>query len=43
MSNEPQGSVTHWIGALKAGGGEAARRLWERYFDAVPGTEDVRR
>jgi DNA-directed RNA polymerase specialized sigma24 family protein len=32
MSNEPQGSVTHWISALKAGDGEAAQRLWERYF-----------
>jgi DNA-directed RNA polymerase specialized sigma24 family protein len=33
MSDEARGSVTHWIGALRAGDGEAAQRLWERYFD----------
>jgi DNA-directed RNA polymerase specialized sigma24 family protein len=26
------GSVTHWIGRLKAGDPEAAQRLWEGYF-----------
>ncbi len=26
------GSVTHWIGRLKAGDGDAAQRLWEAYF-----------
>jgi DNA-directed RNA polymerase specialized sigma24 family protein len=35
MSNEFPGSVTHWIGALQAGDGEAAQRLWERYFDEL--------
>jgi DNA-directed RNA polymerase specialized sigma24 family protein len=35
MSTEPQGSVSHWIGALKVGDAEAAQHLWERYFDAL--------
>jgi DNA-directed RNA polymerase specialized sigma24 family protein len=32
-----QGSVTNWIGELKAGNHEAAQRLWERYFHRVVG------
>src|SRR3954471_13996466 len=32
MATEAAGSVTHWIGDLKAGGQEAAARLWGRYF-----------
>src|SRR4051794_25398994 len=35
MSTEPQGSVSHWIGALKIGDAEAAQRLWERYFNEL--------
>ncbi len=27
-----QGSVSHWIGALKAGDEAAAQRIWERYY-----------
>src|SRR5262249_15593419 len=30
-----QGSVTHWLGALKAGDLAAAQPLWERYFDRL--------
>jgi DNA-directed RNA polymerase specialized sigma24 family protein len=29
------GSVTAWIGDLKAGGDGAAQRLWERYFEQL--------
>jgi RNA polymerase sigma factor (sigma-70 family) len=29
---DSEGSVTHWIHALKAGDAAAAQKLWERYF-----------
>jgi hypothetical protein len=29
------GSVTHWIGLLKAGDAAAAQRLWDRFFDRL--------
>ena len=33
MATEGEGSVTRWIADLKAGDPEAARALWDRYFD----------
>jgi DNA-directed RNA polymerase specialized sigma24 family protein len=35
MDLQPGGSVTHCLGALKAGDAAAAQRLWERYFDGL--------
>jgi DNA-directed RNA polymerase specialized sigma24 family protein len=32
MADDEQGSVSRWLGDLKAGDGDAAQRLWERYF-----------
>jgi DNA-directed RNA polymerase specialized sigma24 family protein len=32
-----EGSVTGWVGQLKAGDPEAAQRLWERYFHRLVG------
>jgi DNA-directed RNA polymerase specialized sigma24 family protein len=35
MRPDGAGSITRWIGDLKAGGDGAAQRLWERYFDRL--------
>jgi DNA-directed RNA polymerase specialized sigma24 family protein len=35
MSSTGEGSVTRWLGDLKAGGGAAARHLCERYLDRL--------
>jgi DNA-directed RNA polymerase specialized sigma24 family protein len=35
MSADAEGSVTRWIGDLKAGGDATAQPLWERYFDRL--------
>jgi DNA-directed RNA polymerase specialized sigma24 family protein len=35
MSSRDEGSVTCWIGDLKAGGDTAAQHLWQRYFDRL--------
>jgi DNA-directed RNA polymerase specialized sigma24 family protein len=35
MSPEDGGSVTRWLGDLKAGDPAAAQRLWERYFASL--------
>jgi len=35
MSTDDHGSVTHWLGDLKAGDREAAQPLWDRYFQRL--------
>src|SRR5271165_3314948 len=35
MAAQDGGSVTRWIGDLKAGGDSSAQRLWERYFQRL--------
>jgi DNA-directed RNA polymerase specialized sigma24 family protein len=35
MRPDDDGSVTRWIGDLKAGGDRAAKHLWERYFERL--------
>src|SRR5262245_39142835 len=35
MSQDAQGSVTHWLTQLKMGDAEAAQPLWERYFEKL--------
>src|SRR3954451_5114889 len=35
MDSDDKGSITLWVGALKAGDHEAAQKLWERYFDRL--------
>jgi DNA-directed RNA polymerase specialized sigma24 family protein len=35
MPTDDEGSITRWIGDLKAGDSAAAQPLWERYFDRL--------
>jgi DNA-directed RNA polymerase specialized sigma24 family protein len=37
-----EGSVTHWIGQLRAGNAAAAQPLWERYFQRLVGLARAR-
>src|SRR4051794_19507985 len=42
MPSEEQGSVTRWLGALKAGDPAAAQPLWERYYARLVGLARAR-
>jgi DNA-directed RNA polymerase specialized sigma24 family protein len=35
MPDDAGGSVTGWINSLKAGDGNAAQKLWQRYFESL--------
>jgi DNA-directed RNA polymerase specialized sigma24 family protein len=35
MSSQADGSVTRWIGDIRAGGDAAAEHLWRRYFERL--------
>ncbi len=35
MEPDDTGSVTTWIDAVRAGDQEAARHLWQRYFQSL--------
>jgi len=35
MATGDQGSVTHWLGELRAGDRGAAQPLWDRYFQRL--------
>ena len=35
MTTEDKGSVSIWVGSLKAGDQAAAQKLWDRYFDKL--------
>lgn len=42
MSSGDQGSITRWLGDLKAGDHQAAQPLWERYFGRLVGLARAR-
>ena len=42
MTSDDEGSITLWIGGLKAGDHDAAQPLWERYFQRLVGLARAR-